>query len=62
MLKYLESRVTEISHQLDSGDIIDIAGILLPQKYLTNLLREISLIIIDYQRLALSVIQLIDYH
>ena len=34
---------TEISHQLISWDIIDIARILVPQKYLSNQFREISL-------------------
>jgi len=49
----------KISNQLLSWDIIDIAGILVPQKYLTNLLREISWIIIDYHRLPLIIM---DYH
>ena len=56
---------TEISHQLISWDIIDIAGILVPQKYITNLLCEIplieqgSLIIIEYDWISLNII---EYH
>ena len=34
---------TEISHRRISWDIVDIAGIRVPQKYLANLFREISL-------------------
>ena len=42
---------TEISYQMISWDIIGLAGILVPQKCLTNLIREISLIIIDYLKI-----------
>ena len=41
--------ITDISHQLISWDITDIAGILIPQKYLSNIVRVdwLSLIIND---------------